>query len=343
MNTKELKQFILKVKKFNKGNNTLPILDSILIKDQRLIVSNLEVTFKKYFADLNPELNVLIDLKFLEQIAKKTKMDKIDLNTAGIIKIGKNEFTYNGLDDIKDYPEYDLPKFKNAGYLDDNTIKDLKIAVNFVANDDLRPVMGGVNITKDMIYSTDAHLCYFINHVSAIENKWDNIIIPKDVINLLTDSSYTILECDDNKRYSFTSNTEEIIFYAIDGKYPNVDAVIPKENDKQIFAPKIDLLESISLAEIAANKGTSKISLKISQGYKVSTTSNDPDYNRSYSGEIVNSTTNYSDDFEIGFNSKFLAKIFKFVDNNEVRIDMSQANRAAIINDHFLIMPVMLK
>lgn len=341
MRKQELKNYIAKVKKFNKCNNTLDVLNNVLIKDQYIITSNLDVTYKKFFKELDINLEVLIDLKFLEQIVKKTKSEYINLNEAGLIKIGDNKFDYN-FDPNKeiDFISYDLKKPLNAGHLNDTTISYLKTATNFVSNDDLRPSMTGVNITNNMIYSTDARMCYFKKHTSSVENSLDNIIIPVDAINLLTDNTYILNECDEDPlRFSLINDNEEVVFRGIYGEYPNIEAIIPKDNFIQINTIKNDFLEQISFAEISANKHTKKIQLKLN-GDNVLIKSSDEDFVRGYTGIMKNTTHNYNEDFSIYLNAGFMTKISKFL-NEDIKINASAPNRAVILNDTFLVMPLL--
>lgn len=338
MKNLELKKFVAKVKKFNKANNSLPILDNFLIKNGKLSANNLEIQFSKRFEDLNSDLFGLINILYLEQIVKKNKNPEIDLNTLGIIKAGKNEFKYNpDQDAAKDFPEFNVSGFEAIGAFNEQNVKDLKTAVNFAGKDELRPVMSGVNIDKHNICATDAHLLYRTSHGQRIQ---ESFIMPAMVVNLMDKPLYDIFNIDYQNMFITHNNEETIYFRAIEGKYPNYEAVIPKENTTQLFVEKSSFLETISLAEIAANKVTKQICLELSKDKK-QVTSFDNDFKTGYSGEIDNPGFE-GNELKIGFNSGLLQKLIKFVDSKELKFDMSLPNRAAIVNNDFLIMPVML-
>ena len=49
----------------------------------------------------------------------------------------------------------------------------------------------------------------------------------------------------------------------IDGKYPNYEAVIPKENPNEMVVNRIQFLDSVRRVSIFSNKTTHQISLNI--------------------------------------------------------------------------------
>lgn len=334
MKTKELKNYIAKVKKFNKGNNSLNVLDNILIENQNLITSNLDISFVKHFSELDPDLKTQINLLFLEKIVKKTKTENIDLNEIGKIKFVKNIFEYEVTDE--EFPLYNIKEPKSFGTLCKEDLPKLKVASNFVGKDDLRPIMTGVLISKDKICATDAHLMYFDSHSSEIK---EGVVIPIPVISLLNDEDYIFTQ--DSLTYSLKKDSEEVIFRAIEGKYPNFEAVIPKENPIVLEASKKEFLENLSLAEISSNKFTGKIILNLTEDKKSFVKSVEEDFKYSYKGEIEKCSHNSEEEFNIGFNSKFLLKIFRFLPD-EISLEMSLPDRAAIFNKSFLVMPVKL-
>ena len=95
--------------------------------------------------------------------------------------------------------------------------------------------------------ATDAHklVKYQRSDVSATEVA--EFIMPKKPLNLLkgilagSESDVTIEYNDSNAKFSF-DNTE-LICRLIDGKYPNYEAVIPKENPNTLSICKKPVFE----------------------------------------------------------------------------------------------------
>jgi DNA polymerase-3 subunit beta len=135
----------------------------------------------------------------------------------------------------------------------------------------------------------------------------------------------------------------------IDGKYPNYEAVIPKENPNVLTIDRAQLLSSIKRVSIFSNKTTHQIKLKLA-GSELSLFAEDIDFANEASERL---TCNYDgDDLEIGFNSRFLMEMLNNLDSDEIKLSMSEPSRAGILtpsvpaNEHedilMLVMPVML-
>ena len=147
----------------------------------------------------------------------------------------------------------------------------------------------------------------------------------------------------------FTFNDLILVCRLIDGKYPNYEAVIPKENPNVLTIDRSQLLSSIKRVSIFSNKTTHQIKLKLA-GSELSLFAEDIDFANEASERL---TCNYDgDDLEIGFNSRFLMEMLNNLDSDEIKLSMSEPSRAGILtpaipsNEHedilMLVMPVML-
>ena len=135
----------------------------------------------------------------------------------------------------------------------------------------------------------------------------------------------------------------------IEGKYPNYEAVIPTENPNKLSIERLPFLNSIKRVSLFASQSTYQIRLNIS-GRELLLSSEDVDFSNEAKERL---TCNYEGaDMEIGFNSKFLIEILNNLSSDEIKIEMSEPNRAGIItpvnNENkdedilMLVMPVML-
>ena len=135
----------------------------------------------------------------------------------------------------------------------------------------------------------------------------------------------------------------------IDGKYPNYEAVIPKENPNQLTIDRNQFLNSVRRVSIFANKTTHQIRLKIA-GAELNVSAEDVDYSNKADERL---TCDYQgDDMQIGFNSRFLTEMLGNLSSDEVSLEMSLPNRAGILTPidgldegekvTMLVMPVML-
>jgi DNA polymerase-3 subunit beta len=221
--------------------------------------------------------------------------------------------------------------------------------------DDLRPVMSGVycqfspeNIT---FVATDAHKLVRYTRTDSEATGSGAFILPKKPLNLLKSNlrgdEEVLLEYNDSNAV-FTFNDLVLICRLIDGKYPNYEAVIPKENPNVLLIDRLQFLGSIKRVSIFANKTTHQIKLRLA-GSELSLSAEDIDFANEANERL---TCNYDgDDMEIGFNSRFLMEMLNNLDSSEVRLEMSEPSRAGLLkpaetSDNedvlMLVMPVML-
>ena len=224
-------------------------------------------------------------------------------------------------------------------------------------NDDLRPVMSGVffQFSQDNLtfVATDAHklVKYTRADVSATESA--EFIMPKKPLNLLkgilagSDDDVLVEYNDSNARFTFENSV--LICRLIDGKYPNYEAVIPKENPNKLVIDRTRFLNSVRRVSIFSNKTTHQIRLKIA-GAELNISAEDIDYSNKAEERL--SCDYQGDDMQIGFNSRFLTEMINNLNSDNVQLEMSLPNRAGILTpidgldegEHLtmLVMPVML-
>jgi DNA polymerase-3 subunit beta len=135
----------------------------------------------------------------------------------------------------------------------------------------------------------------------------------------------------------------------IDGKYPNYEAVIPKENPNVLTIDRLEFYNSIRRVAIFASKSTHQIRLKIA-GSELNISSEDLDFSNEAFERLSCQYT--GEDLEIGFNSRYLLEMINNLTSEQINLEMSAPNRAGIIipqdgvseNEEvlMLVMPVML-
>ncbi|MDX2360293.1 MAG: DNA polymerase III subunit beta [Crocinitomicaceae bacterium] len=346
-------------------SNTLPILDNFLfeIADGQLIVSA---------SDLETTMRTTMEVEAKEggKIAVPAKL---------LLDVLKNlpdqpcTFTVNS-DTFAIEIAYDNGKSKMVGYSGDDFPRvpalengsSIKISGEIVANainktlfatgvDDLRPVMSGVfcEFSPESItfVATDAHKLVRYTRTDSQASGSSSFILPKKPLNLLKSNlsgdEEVALEYNDSNAV-FTFNDIVLICRLIDGKYPNYEAVIPKENPNVLTIDRQQFLSSIKRVSIFANKTTHQIKLKLA-GSELSLSAEDIDFSNEANERL---TCNYNgEDLEIGFNSRFLMEMLNNLSTTEVRLEMSEASRAGLLmpaesNENedilMLVMPVML-
>lgn len=364
VNSNSLLKEVQKLNSVISSNNTLPILDNFLFevnnKSMTIIASDLEVTMMSVIA-VESESNgrITIPARILTETLKTFSNQPltflIDIHTFSIeisSEIGNYKLAGQNADEFPKTPKLSASSSSTFnGEILANAINKTLFASG---NDELRPVMSGVycELSNEQVtfVTTDAHKLVKHTRTDLSSDKTASFIIPKKPLTILKNhvSNDVSLEFNDtNALFSFDNNT--IICRLIDGKYPNYDAVIPKENPNKLTINTATLLSSIKRVSIYANKTTHQIRLKIA-GSELQITSEDLDFANKAEERL---TCQYEGaDMEIGFNSKFVIDMLNNIGSEKISLEMSAPNRAGIIlpldsmqegeKTLMLVMPVML-
>ena len=348
------------------NSNTLPILDNFLFE---LKHSSLTVSASDLESTMSTTVNVESESEGKLAVPAKLLLDTLKtfaeqpltfvVEPNNTIEISSNDgkyaLAYVNADefpkpiDLKDSSQTIIP----ANILNSAINK----TVFATGNDDLRPVMSGVFFqfsTENLTFvATDAHKLVKYTRLDLKANNTTEFIMPKKPLNLLkgilgSDNEDVSIEYNDsNAKFSFGNSI--LICRLIDGKYPNYEAVIPKENPNQLSIGRNQFLNSVRRVSIFSNKTTHQIRLKIA-GAELNISAEDIDYSNKAEERL---TCDYQgDDMQIGFNSRFLNEMLGNLDSEEVKLEMSLPNRAGILTPvdgldtgeevTMLVMPVML-
>jgi len=350
------------------ANNTLPILDDFLfeIKDDSITItsSDLETTMRVTIRpDKSEETgSVAIPAKILVETLK-TFPDipvafSINPDTLMIeISAGEGKYKLSG-HKSEEYPRTPSLEDTTAITIDSRLMSQAINKTLFATgNDELRMVLSGVfcELSPDDVtfVATDAHKLVKYKRTDLKSAESASFILPKKPLNLLK-NILSLLEMPVTIEYNktnafFSFSNIHLICRLIDGKYPNYDAVIPKENPNRLTIDRHALLNSIRRVSIFANQSTHQIRFKVS-GQELILSAEDIDFSNE-AKERLNCSFN-GEDMEIGFNSKFLLEMLSNIETEEISLEMSAPNRAGILtplnsenkNEDILmlVMPVML-
>ena len=347
--------------------NTLPILDNFLFQinknSLKITSSDLETTMSTNIEiESEGSGEIAVPAKLLVDALKNFAEQPLAFSTQekNILEINANDGKYK----ISFVPAEEFPKpieikdstltSLNGGILS----KAINSTIFATGNDDLRPVMSGVffqfSTENIILVGTDAHKLVRYTRNDITSNGNSEFIMPKKALQVLRKTILTDSENDVSIEFNetnakFTFESYSLSCRLIEGKYPNYEAVIPKENPNKLIIERILLLNSVKRVGIFSNKSTNQIKFKIA-GAELNISAEDYDYNNKAQERI---SCNYNgDDIEIGFNSRFITDMLNNLDCNEICLSMSLPNKAGIItpNDKIdngeeitmLIMPVML-
>ena len=346
-------------------NNTLPILDNFLFEidnnDLQITSSDLETTLSsKVSVESTINVKVAIPAKLLIDILKSLPDQPLTFSMENnILEINSNNGKYalsymNG----EEFPKSVIIEDASEINFDSKVLLKIINSTIFASgNDDLRPVMSGVffqiNSDSSCFVATDAHklVKYVRNDIKsqdAIE-----FIVPNKPLNILKtivpDKNSDVKVLFNNTNAIFTFSTFKLICRLIDGKFPNYEAVIPKENPNVLEIDRSLLLNSTKRASIFSSKTTNQVKFEI-KGNLLHITAEDLDFNNKAEETLE---CNYNgDDIAIGFNSRFIVEMLNNLSSESVKIELSSPNRAGLISPAnqtdenedvtMLVMPIML-
>ena len=348
------------------SNNTLPILDNFLFElsenELKVSASDLETTMSAVVeVESDSKGSIAVSARLLLDTLKTFPDQPLTFKTEGESTIeissdqGKYDMAYFGGDE---FPKaVTLPSPSNTVIPANVLATAISKTIFAAGNDDLRPVMSGVFFqfsSESLTFvATDAHKLVKYSRTDVTADKTAEFIMPKKPLNLLkgilagSDEEVTIEYNDANAKFTFDNVV--LVCRLIDGKYPNYEAVIPKENPNKLTVDRASFLNSVRRVSIFSSKTTHQIRLKMA-GTELNISAEDLDYSNKADERL--SCDYQGDDMQIGFNSRFLSEMLNNLSANDVLIEMSLPNRAGILTPidgtdegeqvTMLVMPVML-
>lgn len=347
-------------------NTVLPILEDFLfeIKGNELTISatdletsmstRLEIEAKEEGKIAIPARILVDTLKTLAEQPLTFTIDEENFGVEVTTDRGKYKLTGENGDDF--------PRIPSAENVSELTMPSslLQRAVNktlfAVSNDELRPAMTGVyfQLASDGItfVATDAHKLVRFHRSDTVASEAANFIVPRKALGLLKsalpseDTQVSISYNNSNAFFKF--GEVDLICRLIDARYPDYNAVIPKDNPNQLSLNRAEFLNTLKRVMIFSNKTTHQVLLKLA-GSDLQVSAQDLDFSNEASERL---DCDYAgEDMEIGFNARFLLEMLNVLDNEEVKIELSSPTRAGILlptqaeeNEQLLmlVMPVML-
>ena len=351
------------------SKNTLPILDDFLFhldeNQLKITSSDLDVTMT---VSLVPDMvegtgEVTIPARLLLEIMKNFPdvpiTIAVDNNTLAVELIaGDGRYKLAG-HKSDEFPQ--LPVMADTSVWEipaDVLAKGFEKTVSATGMDEIRPIMSGVLMEMTENYltfvATDAHKLVRYRRMDVKSENVASFIMPKKPINQLKNILATL--ADEPVRVEFNKTNASFVFgdymlicRLIEGRYPNYEAVIPKQNPNQLTIDRQTFLAAIRRVAVFSSKATHQVRFRIT-GQEIMLTAEDIDFYNEAKERLACSYT--GDDMEIGFNSRFFQEMLGNFDSNEVKLEMSAPNRAGILtpvdNENesedllMLLMPVML-
>lgn len=357
------------------SNNTMPIIACyhFHLEENRLTVkttdlsTTLMATLDVETGHIDKPEEVAIPSKMLLDVMK-TFDDvpitfDVDPSTHSIsLQSGDGEYSLAGMD-ADTFPT--MPAAEPTGNVIISStalVEAINKTIFAASSDDMHPQMAGIfcemNPEGITFVATDAHKLVRYRRTDVNCEQPTSFILPKKPISVVRNILASRKEEEDvrieynNTNIFITFDNFYIVCRLVDGRYPNYEAAIPKDNPRRLILDRLSFLNTLRRVSIFASEATRQVRLSITAD-RVEISAEDVDFSNKahenipcqYEGEPM----------DIGFNAKFLTEMISNLDSEQVLVEMSHPSRAGIIFPYseqaedekkddilMLVMPVML-
>jgi len=342
--------------------NTMPILANILLTASKneieITGTDLEVGLKTHFeAQIEEEGAITISGKKIFEIVKSipdgmTISFKEGDDLTMEIKSGESEFKVLCLPK-EDYPQVPEAKYEKSIVFPLDIFQGMVDKVFNVITQEQRYYLNGAllilkNNSIEMV-STDGHrLAYTSKALDKIKlDKEIRVIVAKKTLAELRKFQDDSIEFDlDENNLFFRVKNRILISRIIEGKFPNFEAVIPKDNPGILSVSKNEITDAIRRVSLFSTERSRGIKFFISKN-EIRLFSSNPEIGEARDKVEVDYK---GEDIEIGFNSQYFLDFLSTVKAERVCIELRDTNSSVLmkpedeedINYLYVLMPMKL-
>ena len=207
-----------------------------------------------------------------------------------------------------------------------------------VADDPLRPVLGGIYIDSAMVAATDAHVLAWRDIATGLPDGVKAVIYP-DMFDLLPDGCRTIKVGD---KYNVAeSDAGRVVSRRPGGGsiYPNVRAVIPAKHDGAVTLDARAVRDTLQAAKTRKLVAAALVIRDGSAGMELYESLNDP-YCDMMRVSLPCSVEKGSRDVVVGMKIELLERALGKTKHDRISVQYRDENTAVVVNGCALVMPI---
>ncbi len=289
----------------------------------------------QYIADITMEISASFLKRVIDKLLFAVSTDETKPFLTGVfVEIGP-ELEKNELNN--DIPIYQEDEDLVPSSILPNTNKSQAVFVASNGNKLAKYVLKNLNIKNSASSYISTSTSNELNENELEDSNLSKIrpmscIIPKKPLSIV--NGFSIVEDDivelslNNSHAYIKAGNIEVTTRLIEEAYPNYKNVLPSENPYKLTVDRSDILSSLKRVSIYANKTDNLIKFALSENkLKILTKDN------SFCNEASESIPccYEGENFEIGFNSKFLIETISKIDTDEVVLYMGEPHRAVLL------------
>ncbi len=322
--------------------NTMPILANILVnvsaEEVELTGTDLEVGLRTHFAaTVEKPGAITINGKKIFEIVKSLPegRDVTVEQKDEVVEItsGESEFKVLCLPK-EDYPQVPEPRFERGILLPLKDFKEMIDRVYYAITQEQRYYLNGALLSlKERVMelvSTDGHRLSFTTKAQdGLKVEKDlSVIVAKKTLNEIRKFEDETLEFDfDDNSLFFKIGARTLISRIIESKFPNYQAVIPKENPHKLVIPREELADAIRRVSLLSSERSKGIKFYLEKS-RIRLFSSNPEIGEArdrldvdYKGQTL----------EIGFNAQYLLDFLTAVPAENVVFEIKDENSAVLL------------
>lgn len=321
---------------------TMPILSNVLMKAENgrveIMGTDLEVGLRTYFeAEVKEEGLAAVNgrklFDFIKLLPEDQDIDFIKKDDHLIVKCGESEIKIVTASE-DDFPPIQECNFEKNISFSLNDFKEMIDCVFYAITQEQRYYLSGalLSIKNNQLelVSTDGH------RLSYTRREFEDLKVEREINQIVSKKTLNELKKFENEKIDFDFDENSLFFRVknrvlisriIESKFPNYQAVIPKDNPNKLLINKDDLISAIKRVSILSAEKSKGIKFDIKQG-ELRLFSSNPEMGEArdkldieYQGK----------ELEIGFNSQYLLDFLATVNCEKVRFEIKDENSAVLI------------
>ena len=327
-----------------------PILSNFVIRTMEGEVSKVEFSSTDYElslverveAEITEPGSICVNAKKVFDIVKELQDEDVKIRSTEQLWIhitcGSSEMRLPSVE-VGLYPQTVLEDLPQSVTISVNDLKQCIDMTLFAAitNESRRNLMGVcLSSTSDQQtrwLSTDGHrLAQILKSVDDLNFSEDQeVIVPRKALTEVRRAAdlfgQTVVISFDERVMQFTGGRISFKTRLIEGKFPNCDPIIPKDNTMEIIVNRESFINSLRIVSSISSEKLRPVKLLISQGV-LKLESEKADY-----GEVVDEIEiGYEGDpFQIGFNSRYLLDVLIVIESEDIKLECKNSMSPTII------------
>lgn len=362
INRDPLLKILGRIQSIVERRNTMPILANALLtaKEGQVAVSatDLEVSLNSVAeADVSEPGTITVAARKLFDIVRELPDEQIrikkDDGNRLTVTCGRARFNLVGLpgDDFPPIPE---PQGAVKLSIAPADLSEMFAKTHFaMSQDETRFTLNGILLQMEpaaakgernliRFVATDTHRLALVESPAPDDvNEAREAILPKKAVNearkLLEEDDQAVELVIGQTHVHFLKPDISLVSKLVDGKFPNYQRVVPKNNDKTLSIDKEEIQGVVKRMSVLSNEKSKGIRLEIGKTKLKVTTSNPENEDAE---EEMTATFNGPEDISIGFNARYMQEIFQALDGDSVQMILRDDESPVLVKDpeaeHFL-------